>query len=201
MSSLIDHFKPVLQIYPSEYRRKIYLNEFIKYAYTNSEDDESPNFRLDLQYNIDHIFRSYAFALDETDAVVIASFISYLGTNGGFSLLNSFVRNSESKFFKNREDAFLYTWHVENSRRFGYNNNYRTIEYLLTPIEKHDLHRGLTKFSIDDIKQSNYEVIEYLVRWLSTPKGITYILTCQDLIEQEKEKTYEIRKMAREPKD
>ena len=59
---------------------------------------------------------------------------------------------------------------------------------MLTPVEQHSLHSGLDKFSIDSIKQTQYEVIELLVKWLSTPSGITYLLTCEDLINQEKDK-------------
>lgn len=199
MSSLISFFKPVLQIYPSEYRRKIYLEEFIKYAFNNAYDElDDENYSLELSTNLDIIFRTYCYQLDRTDAVVIASFIAYLGTNGGLGLLESFRIYGESPFFKNKEEAFLFAWYKENSRRFGINNNFRTIEFLLTPIEQHSLHTGLEKFSMDDIKQTQYEVIELLVRWLSTSDGITYLLSCQDLINQEKDKTYEVKKMVRE---
>lgn len=202
MSSLISFFKPVLQIYTSEFRRKIYLEEFIKYAYTSLPfEPDDYNYSLEFSNNLDHIFRTYCYELDKTDAVTIASFISYLGTNGGQCLLETFRKYGESSFFRDKEEAFLHAWYKENSRQFGINSNLRSIEYMLTPIEQHSLHSGLDKFSIDNIKQTQYEVIELLVKWLSTPSGITYLLTCEDLINQEKDKTHEVRKLVRQPEE
>ena len=198
MSIIKELFKPILEIYPSEFRRKIFLDEFLKYAFEERvEDSTSPVYSLGLKNNLEHIFRSYEYVLETLDYITIASFISYLGTNGGLELQASFERNSESKFFRDKEEAFLYSWLKHNARQVGINNNYRTIEYILTPLEKHDLHRGLNKFCIDDIKPTQYEVIEHLIKWLSTSEGIIYILTCQDLIKQERDKTHEIRKMVR----
>ena len=200
MESLKDYFQPVLEIYPTEYRRKIFLEEFIKYAYTPIEyDDESTTYSLPFTYNLDRIYRSYMFTLEREDAITIASFISYLGTNGGRCLLDTFEKFSESSFFKSKEDAFVHAWLSENSRKIGINHNLRAIEFMLTPLEKHKFHYGLDDFSINDIKSSQYEIIELTVKWLSTPAGVTYLLNCADLIDQAKDNTHEIRKVARKP--
>lgn len=198
VEALKKEFRPILEIYPTEYRRRIYLDEFLKYAFKERNEDVTvPTYSLYLKNNLEHIFRSYEYLLESVDYRTIASFISYLGTNGGLDLLANFEKNFESKFFRDKEEAFLYTWLKHNSRQVGINNNYRTIEYILSPLEKHDLHRGLTSFLIDDIKPSQYEIIEHLVKWLSTSEGVTYLLNCQDLINQERDKTYETRKVAR----
>ena len=108
MSIIKELFKPVLEIYPSEFRRKIFLDEFLKYAFKERDEDESsPVYSLHLKNNLEHIFRSYEYVLEPLDYTTIASFISYLGTNGGLDLQANFERNSESKFFRDKEEAFL----------------------------------------------------------------------------------------------
>lgn len=199
IESLKEHFKPILEIYPSEYRRKIYLDTFLKYAYKQFDEGSEVNFGLPFNYNLDRIFRTYMFSLDEQDARTIASFISYLGTNGGRYLISLFKQYAEDPFFKTKEDAFLFAWLSENRRRYGHNDNLRTIEFILTPIKDHDVHHGLSDFNLDKIKTSQYEVIEHLVRWLSTSDGIKYLIDCENTIEIEKENINEIRKVAREP--
>ena len=197
IESLKDHFKPVLQIYPSEYQRKIYLDTFLAYAFKEVDEGSDVNFGLPFNYNLDRIFKTYMFSLDRQDASTTASFISYLGTNGGRYLVSLFKQYSENPFFKTKEDAFLFAWLSENRRRQGHNDNLRTIEFILTPIENHHLHHGLSNFKLDDIKVSQYEVIEHLVRWLSTSDGIKYLVDCENTIEIEKENINEIRKVAR----
>lgn len=200
MDSLKNCFIPILQIYPSEFRRQIFLDEFVKYAYTEvPQPEDTPTYALAFKINLDVIFRSYMYELDETDARTIASFISYLGTNGGRCLLGTFEKYAESQFFRDKETAFVHAWVSENSRQFGTNNNLRAIEYILTPIENHDLQYGLKNFSLNNIKSTHYEVIECIVKWLSTPDGVAYIVNCLDLIDQAKDTTYEIKKLARKP--
>lgn len=199
MDSLIEHFKPVLPIYPSEFRRQIYLEQFVTYAFTDYSDSlASPNYELPFKLNIDNIYRNYKYQLDEKDAQTIASFISYLGTNGGRCLLDTFQKYAESKFFRNKEDAFVHAWHFENSRQVGINNNLRTIEFLLTPLNKYPRFGVLDIYSVSEISVDQYELIEQTVKWLSTSGGVTYLLNCLELIDQAKDKTHEIRKLARQ---
>ena len=79
MSIIKELFKPILEIYPSEFRRKIFLDEFLKYAFEERvEDSTSPVYSLGLKNNLEHIFRSYEYVLETLDYITIASFISYL---------------------------------------------------------------------------------------------------------------------------
>lgn len=157
--SLYD-IKPIVDIQPSEYRRSIYFEQF-KSEYSSGWFTQ---FRTSRQ------------------SIAIISFISYLGTNGGFSFLQEAESIYNKSKFNSRSDAYLFAWVCHNKRVRGINFEYKAIEYILSPLDKRSSHYGLLNFNPDSIPISVYESVEAAVIWLGTPLGQRYLLKCEQEI-------------------
>lgn len=103
-------------------------------------------------------------------ASVAASFMVFMGCNGG----RGFTHNAESfakqTLFCSRERAFLAAWALDNSRICGINHGLRMSEYMLArsyPI-KNDLFRGIDWKLVPNITQDDNDVLESMVAWWST---------------------------------
>ena len=69
-------------------------------------------------------------------------------------------------------------------RKYGHSHNYRAIEHLLNPAEKHP-GIGSIYFSSDAYipTVADYETIEYVCKWLGTFEGQKYLEKCKTEIE------------------
>lgn len=132
-------------------------------------------------------FETFAYALNEHSCRVIASFISYLGTNGGYQYLSDVERFKQLPDIPNFY-AYELAWSYENMRRYGHNNGYRAIEYILndqaylpSPMN-HYFKLGYYEPTVED-----YEIIEYVCKWLASYTGQEYLEKCKKDIQKENE--------------
>lgn len=108
-------------------------------------------------------------------ASVAASFMVFMGCNGGRGFTWTADRLCEKGVFTNREDAFVAAWAIENKRVYGTNSGLRTSEYMLA--EKHPivgLPVGGTSVDwrlVPDITQEDYDILESMVIWWSTSQA------------------------------
>ena len=132
-------------------------------------------------------FETFAYNLNEHSCRVIASFISYLGTNGGYQYLSDVERYKQLPDIPNFY-AYELAWSYENMRRYGHNNGYRAIEYILndqaylpSPMN-HYFKLGYYEPTVED-----YEIIEYVCKWLASYTGQEYLEKCKKDIQKENE--------------
>lgn len=187
-----DMFIPVLEIYPSEFKRRIYLDNFLYYMFDDvlvekaNELSEITGFCYDNLFE-DYHYETFAYNITEQTCRVIASFISYLGTNGGYQFF------ADAERFKKLSDipnfyAYELAWSYENMRKYGHNNGYRAIEYILNPVENHPgvsgryFKQGCYEPTVED-----YEAIEHTCKWLGSHAGQVYLEKCIYDIQKENE--------------
>ncbi len=181
-----EMFVPYLTIYPSEWKRRVYLNNFLDCMFN---DDVLEKYNEKTEYSGIHIVSlfeevyfkifNYTYTIDKDVCKVVASFISYLGTNGGSQFLLDVERFKEIKNVPS-EYAYELTWAYENLRRYGHNHNYRAIEYILNPVENHPGVNSIY-FSTNAYEPTvkDYETIEYVCKWLGTFEGQKYLEKCK----------------------
>lgn len=99
------------------------------------------------------------------DAVAASSFICWLGTNCGRSLLEAARRRFA---VMEPSEAYVLTWHLHNRRMRGWNHHNRTIDAILP---------------VDLITVRAVEIIEMTVWWLGTPDGAAMIKAANTEIE------------------
>lgn len=102
-------------------------------------------------------------------ASVAASFMVYMGCNGGRSFTHAAERLAKSGAFTCTEDAYLSAWVVENKRCSGVNSGLRTIEYMLSrehPITAiaGSLWRVDWKL-VPDVTMEDADIVESMVAW------------------------------------
>lgn len=185
-----EMFVPCLTIYPSEWKRRIYLDNFLECMFDPNALEEYNEKTQYAGIYITNLFEqvyfkifNYTYIIDENVCRVVASFISYLGTNGGSQF---FADTERFKQIKNVPVEYVYelAWYYENMRKYGHSHNYRAIEYLLNPAEKHP-GIGSIYFSSDAYipTVADYETIEYVCKWLGTFEGQKYLEKCKTEIE------------------
>jgi hypothetical protein len=106
---------------------------------------------------------------NQRDASVCASFMVYMGCNGG----QGFTHSAEihAKQIGHRSDGFLAAWAIDNKRRSGINSGLRTIEFILAeqhPICAEGFNVGRVAWDlVPDITMRDIDVIEAMVVWWS----------------------------------
>ena len=146
--------------------------------------------------NFERIFHDASSDIDQRRASVAASFIAFMGCNGGTDFAWSCERFAASDIFQNRrEDAFLAAWAIGDKRCNGINHGLRTSEYMLAvqhPIEykRHGI-RGVEWSLVPVISADDRDTLEGMVRWWASADaktmrddvGLTYKKIQQDRIE------------------
>lgn len=103
-------------------------------------------------------------------ASVAASFMVFMGCNGGRDFTDSAARLAKSGAFTCTEDAYLAAWAINNKRLHGINSGLRTIEYMLArehPITTGYLARVDWKL-VPDVNQEDADIVESMVAWWGT---------------------------------
>lgn len=109
----------------------------------------------------------------QRDASVCASFMVYMGCQGGAELSARAERLNTSMNYS-REDAYMAAWSVINARMRGTNHGLRTIEYMLAeghPIKDAPLGGGgadVNWSKVPDLSMRDIDVVECMVRWWAT---------------------------------
>lgn len=128
----------------------------------------------------DRVLRNYPFKATERHSRVLASVVTWFGTNCGNSFLLEAERlrkETDAKFVRH---PYLMQWALENVRESWSNGGVRTLEHCVaTKFERSHFGlgylmppRGPTP-SADD-----YEVVEHLMLWLGTRDGQDFLTLC-----------------------
>lgn len=125
---------------------------------------------------LNRVLSDYLAGVGQREATVVASVITWLGTNMGQALIEAATRRVRMAGDGADlppyavSDAYLCAWTSENRRKLGVNNGWRTLEALLTE----DAAQKRAQPSAAD-----YEVAEHVVFWLGQPEGQRFVQLCQ----------------------
>lgn len=118
-------------------------------------------------------------------ARIAASFITWAGTSVGAAFIEEARARTEQYGFS--EPAYLATWAIKNARRRSVSANVRLIEFIVSPNYLFENDSGVGAFSNGSafqkacslaITQSDIDVIESMVVWLSTGEGDSFVNDC-----------------------
>jgi len=123
---------------------------------------------------LDEILRDVHGPTTQRDATVCASFMVFMGCNGGRSL----YRHAEELMSSSKmraHDAFMAAWALANERCRSINHGLRTIEYMLAakhPIRTDLGYVGRVDWSlVPEVTMRDIDVVEAMVDWWSTREG------------------------------
>ncbi len=122
--------------------------------------------------------------ITQRDATVAASFICYLGTNGGYSFLR-FAEQYFAALKTDRPNSYLSAWEVTNRRQSYTNNGIRTIEYMLADEDMFNPKTGSLD-RLPTITSSDLEVAQCVAIWLSSLEGKNFVDGCLKTIDYRK---------------
>jgi hypothetical protein len=117
------------------------------------------------------IFRDIPSEIDQRIASVAASFMTFMGCNGGASFTYRAQRLGESGAFSYPNEAFLAAWALENRRTHFINHGLRMSEYMLAteyPIDRGPFRHSPNEERVPEISQRDNDVLECMVAWWST---------------------------------
>jgi hypothetical protein len=103
-------------------------------------------------------------------ASVAASFITFMGCNGGLCFTRKAEQYATMPEFYGPERAFVAAWAVENMRNAGVNHGLRISEYMLArrhPIDRATFGNCVSWKDVPDVTQEDNDYLESMVRWWS----------------------------------
>ena len=104
-------------------------------------------------------------------ASVAASFMVFMGCQGGRGFTQEAEDLAKNPIFHSRERAFIAAWAIDNMRNAGINHNLRTSEYMLAaehPVRQDSFRHGVNSELVPRITQEDNDILESMVRWWST---------------------------------
>lgn len=122
--------------------------------------------------------------VEQRHATVAASFVKWLGTNGGRDLLDRAERLKGSGFTP--VSAYCCAWATVNRRDPCISHGIRTIEGILGPIElvtEINNYREIRKW-LPELSVADYETVESIVTWLPSLDGAEFLRRCQAQIQK-----------------
>lgn len=134
---------------------------------------------------LEEIFRNtlYAHPLTQRQASVAATFVMWLGTNCGRSLIQEADagRREPDGYRTGWNLRYLHRWEIENRREAGVNGGIRYCEAILSP------HRAgsdqLNERTVPTVTIEDLDVIECICRWLATQDGQHFIRAAEAKVE------------------
>lgn len=122
---------------------------------------------------LDEILRDVHGPTTQRDATVCASFMVFMGCNGGRGIHQS--AEALWKIGLNRQQAFRLAWSQANTRARGTDCGIRCIEYMLAtrhPIRTDPGYVGRVDWSlVPEVTMRDIDVVEAMVDWWSTREG------------------------------
>lgn len=122
--------------------------------------------------------------VEQRHATVAATFVKWLGTNGGRDLLDRADRLKGRGFTP--VSAYCAAWATVNRRDPCISHGIRTIEGILGPIElvtEIDNYRQISKW-LPKLSVADYETVEAIVEWLPSLEGVAFLGRCQAKIQK-----------------
>lgn len=119
--------------------------------------------------------------LDQRGASVAASFMTYMGCNGGAGFTRNAKHIAGKRFFTDTERAFVAAWALDNQRNGAVNSGLRSIEFILA--ETHPIVDGRVSWDrVPTVTADDMDVIECMVKWWSSPRATLMRDRANDLI-------------------
>ena len=161
------HLRPICPVV--EKSRLIFIKEFIKHLKAIDLKKVMGGDNCIHSDPVEYFFSNYPISNSKRDFRVIASFLCYLGSNGGHGFYR--IASEFKSSMNNPQKAFYLALAVENRRVLGINYGSTLLEQLLTPNEYKTNNGGILipinkKVSIYDL-----EILNFFVEWLATDSG------------------------------
>ena len=122
--------------------------------------------------------------VEQRQATVAATFVKWLGTNGGRDLLDKADRLRVKA--GSPVAAYRFAWAGVNRRDPSISHGIRAIEGILGPIELVtvvDNYRQVSKW-LPKLSVADYETVEAIVEWLPSREGAGFLEKCQQDIDK-----------------
>lgn len=104
-------------------------------------------------------------------ASVAASYMVFMGCNGGRCFTHEAERLTKTSVFGSSERAYLAAWALQNARYQGINSGLRISEYMLA--REHPIgsqwFEGVRWKLVPQITQEDNDILESMVRWWAGP--------------------------------
>lgn len=129
---------------------------------------------------------SYRPAITQHEATVVASLITWLGTDCGRVFLHEADWLAKANSTVTRSMAYLQEWAVANVRAQGVNNSVRTLEFCLTPASAWKASTGETlsrPTEYVELTANDLEAADCVAVWLGGPHGQEFLTKCRKEIE------------------
>ena len=171
LSFIINNFIPNHDIAERDKLKQIYLEMFLEVT-LESVSDEDNTLKLHSILNKSPFYEKD----NKIQLKTIASFISYLGSNGGFDfLLKVETLKHHLNIYSNNSAYYELVWASENIRKSWMNGGYTLFEYLVSPSELFDSNGCLRYVDSTYCSYENNDLILTVLHWLSTCEGQNYI--------------------------
>lgn len=179
MSISLDH-SPIHPVRKSVIGEGIFLSVWQNQMASHQEG----GCQCDNSCALDHILQQLPDRVTQRHATVAASFITWLGTNGGRAFLDQAERYK--KALPSTLSAYSCAWAEVNRRSVGVSFGIRTIEAFLGPLELvtevHDVWKA--RKLLPELTVADYETVEAVVEWLSTQAGSKFLTTCAQQVRE-----------------
>lgn len=137
---------------------------------------------------LESILRNMPFQPNQRDASICASFMVFMGCNGGRGLhvsAEALMKRCQLR----AHDAFMLAWAKENERVLGVNSGVRTIEFMLAseyPIaQRETIGHRIDWQKVPDITIRDVDVVECMVAWWASREGAEMRSVAEPMIEAE----------------
>ncbi len=121
------------------------------------------------------IFRNMLDPIDQRIVSIAASFMVFMGCNGGHSFTWLAKDLASRGVFNVQSEAFLAAFAIENRREYGINHGLRLVEAMLHikhPIDYDNYGRDHVIWgSVPDLNRKDMDAIECMVIWWSTSRA------------------------------
>ncbi|WP_321820841.1 MULTISPECIES: hypothetical protein [unclassified Burkholderia] len=131
--------------------------------------------------DFEYIFLDMNEPIDQRIASVAASFMVFMGCNGGASFTHQAQEMWKTGAFSYPREAYLAAFALNNQRRRGVNGGLRTIEFMLAPTypfedPAHGGHQVMWQV-VPEITQKDMDAVDCMVGWWASPpaKAIRHV--------------------------
>jgi hypothetical protein len=121
------------------------------------------------------VLHEYCGQLTQRVATVAATFICWLGTQGGEVYLDAAERLFEQAE-NSRREAYLMAWSLHNLRRYHTSSGFRCVEMILA--------KDTNSLDIPAVSLADLEVVDHLVQWLGDDDGQAWLKQCLNEVDR-----------------
>ena len=135
---------------------------------------------------IERVLATLPVAANERHSRVLASVVTWLGTNCGNAFLHEAKRLGASA--TRVQYPYLAQWAMENARFSWLSGGRRTLEHCMAT-EFQPSYSGLATMETvrpTDLSADDYEVVEHLMVWLGDRDGQSFLTRCEREVEAER---------------